>query len=142
MPAHPSTPSPDRLRGHPRSPEPTIRIDHPAMRPRPPSTTPAGPGHDADALQIQVPDLGMIKHHERVMAELLVAAQQERPKRLSRMAEEAVGGSLLGLTPASLTAVAVALRDRCVALGMPACRYREPDWRMRGMPMERDGSAV
>ncbi len=70
------------------------------------------------------------------MAELLVAAQQEKPRRLSRLAEEAVGGSLVALTPESLMAVAVSLRDRCIALGMPACRYREPDWRMRGMPRE------
>lgn len=95
--------------------------------PRTPPSPPAGP-------LLPPIDRGQVQALERVMAELLVAASQNRPKRLSRLAEATLGKSCQGKVRAELLAAAVSLRERCIALGMPACRYRDVDWRLRGLP--------
>ena len=78
-------------------------------------------------------DHEQVRSRERVMAELLVAARMTRRMRLSRLAEVAMSHAGQDLSITGLVATAHVLRRQCIELGMPECRYRDLDWRLRGL---------
>jgi len=78
-------------------------------------------------------DHALVRSYERIMAELLLAAQMQRTKRLSYGASGALSQTGHDFSIQGFMATAQVLRRRCVELGMPECRYRDPDWRRRGL---------
>jgi len=78
-------------------------------------------------------DHAQVRSYERIMAELLLASQMKRSKRLSHSAAGALSQSGHDYSIQGFVATALMLRRKCVELGMPECRYRDPDWRRRGL---------
>jgi len=78
-------------------------------------------------------DHAQVRSYERIMAELLLASRMNRAKRLSLSAEGALNQAGHEFNVKGFVATALVLRRKCVELGMPDCRYRDPDWRRRGL---------
>jgi hypothetical protein len=78
-------------------------------------------------------DHAQVRSYERIMAELLLASRMNRAKRLSHPAAGALSQTGHDSTVEGFMATALELRRKCVELGMPECRYRDTDWRLRGL---------
>jgi len=78
-------------------------------------------------------DHAQVRSYERIMAELLLASRMNRAKRLSHSAAGALSQTGHECSAQGFVATALELRRKCVELGMPECRYRDQDWRRRGL---------